>query len=182
MRITRAHCFFGITAMLSMAMALPAAAQGAARAGPFDPRSGKFGGVISSEAARAPDTVAVSSDRVWSALSQVYSQLGIQLSVADTESHVIGALRVVQRRPVAGERLSRLLECGTGPYGANAERYTVQLTVLTSLQSIGDKLSTIDTRVAGTAAPNGLNSTVACASSGVLEEKVTELVRKALGQ
>jgi len=160
---------------------IAASAQGAAQVGPFDPRAGKFSTVIAAEPARVPDTVAVSSDKVWAVLIQVYADLGIPLTVADTQSHVIGALRVVQRKPVGGQRLSRLLECGESSYGPNAERYTVQLTALTNVQSVGDKVSTIDTRVGGIASPNGINSSVKCASSGVLEGTVTSMVRKALG-
>ena len=160
--------------------ASPAVAQGAARAGPFNPQSGRFGTALPNEAARAPDTLSAPSDRVWAALTQVYGDLGIQLSVVDTETHVIGALRVVQRRPVGGERLSRLLECGSGAYGPNAERYTVQLTILTAVQSIGENRTIIDTRAGGQAAPNGLNSTVPCGSTGVLAEKLIAMLRKAL--
>jgi hypothetical protein len=163
------------------ALPVAASAQGASQVGPFDPRAGKFSTVISAEPARTPDTVAVSSDKVWAVLIQVYADLGIPLTIADTQSHVIGALRVVQRKPIGGQRLSRLLECGQSAYGPNAERYTVQLTALTGVQSIGEKGSTIDTRVGGFASPNGINSSVTCASSGVLEETVTAMVRRALG-
>jgi hypothetical protein len=172
----------GLMVLLALpATTISASAQGVARAGPFDPRAGKFSSVISSEATREPDTLAVSSDKVWAALIQVYADLGIPLTVADTQSHVIGALRVVQRKPVGGDRLSRLLECGMSSYGLNADRYTVQLTALTAVQSVGERLTAIDTRVGGSASPNGINSNVACASSGVLEEKVTSMLRKALG-
>jgi hypothetical protein len=172
-----------MVSMAVSAMTATASAQGgASRVGPFDPRAGKFSSVIAPEPARTPDTVAVSSDKVWIALIQVYADLGIPLSVADTANHVIGALRVTQRKPVGGQPLSRLLECGMNSYGANADRYTVQLTALSSVQSLGQRLTVIDTRVSGSASPNGINSTVACASSGVLEEKMTSMVRKALGQ
>ena len=107
----------------------------------------------------------MSTDKVWAALGDVYRDLGVALSVADSQSHVLGALRVTQRRPVGGERLSRLLECGSGPYGPNAERYTVQLTLLTHVEALGDGRSIVDTRVGGSAAPNGLNSAVSCGST-----------------
>ena len=119
--------------------------------------------------------------RVWAALTQIYADLGIELSVADTESHVIGALRVTQRRAVGGDRLSRLIECGTGAYGPNADRYTVKLTLLTAIQPAGEGRTVVDTRAGGQAAPNGLSSSVPCASSGVLEEKIIDMLRKTLG-
>jgi hypothetical protein len=182
MRRTQSLLSLGVTIFLALvAMTTTASAQGAARVGPFDPRSGRFGGVINTDAARPPDTLAVSSDKVWAALIQVYADLGIPLTVADTESHVIGALRVVHRKPIGGQRLSRLLECGESAYGPNAERYSVQLTSLSAVQAVGAKMTTIDTRVGATATANGQSAGVACASSGVLEEKVTAMLRKALG-
>jgi hypothetical protein len=172
----------GLAVLLAMSVTtVPAFAQGGARVGPFDPRAGKFSTVIAAEPARAPDTLAVASDRVWAALIQVYGELGIPLTVADTQSRVIGALRVAQRKSIGGQQLSRLLECGMSSYGPNADRYAVQLTALSSVESVGGKLTTVETRVGGSASPNGINSTVACASSGVLEEKVSSMVRKALG-
>src|SRR3954468_6756644 len=122
-----------------LASALPAAAQGAARAGPFDPQSGRFASAIPSEPPRAPDTVSASPAKVWVAINQAYVELGIPVTVVDTETKVVGALRATQRRLVAGERLSRILECGSGAYGPNADRYTVQLTSLSSVSAAGDK-------------------------------------------
>jgi hypothetical protein len=182
MRRTQSVLFFSLMALVALpAIASTASAQGAARVGPFDPRSGRFSSVVTADPVRPPDTVAVSRDKVWAALIQVYADLGVPLTVADTESHVIGALRVVQRKPIGGQRLSRLLECGESAYGPNAERYTVQLTSLSAVQALGAKMTTIDTRVGATATANGQSAGVACASSGVLEEKVTAMLRKALG-
>jgi hypothetical protein len=162
------------------ATAIPAAAQGSARAGPFDPRSGRFATSLPNEGSRTPDTVAAPLEKVWAAINKAYGELGIPVTVVDTELKVVGALRAPQRRPLAGARLSSILECGTGPYGPNAERYSVQLTSLSAVASVGDR-TIIDTRVGGSAAPNGLNSSVSCGSTGVLEEKVLEAVRKQLG-
>jgi len=181
MRRAWSRLSFGVIVLLALPAVSIAASAQSAGLGPFDARAGKFGSVIISEAARTPDTIAVPREKVWAALIQVYAELGISLTVADTESHVIGALRVAQRKPIGGQQLSRLLECGVSSYGPNADRYAVQLTALSAVQSVGEGLTTIDTRVGGSASPNGINSTVSCASSGVLEAKVTAMVRKALG-
>ena len=147
---------------------------------PFDPKTGHFAASMPNEA-RPADTLAATRAKAWEALNAVYSQLGLALTIVDTGSHVIGAVRVTQRHPVAGERLSRILECGTGQYGPNAERYTVQITVVSAVGPVGEKQTSLATRVGGTAAPNGLNSSVNCASTGVLEEKILDLMRKTLG-
>jgi hypothetical protein len=39
----------------------------------------------------------------------------------------------------------------------------------------------VQTRVEGTASPNGLSTTVRCSSTGRLEERFAELLRKELG-
>lgn len=168
-------------ALLLLLAAAPAASAQSGNYGTYDPRTGRFGAAFPSDPGRPADTLAVSQQAVWLALSTVYQKLGIPLSVVDTGSHVLGALRVTQRRPVGGERLSRLLECGTGSFGPNAERYTVQLTVLSSVQALPDGRTTVDTRVAGTASPNGLNSSVSCASTGVLEDRITAELRASPG-
>jgi hypothetical protein len=159
--------------LLSCLATAPAAWAQSGNYGTYDPRTGQFGAAFPNDAGRPADTLAVTQAQAWAAVSAVYAKLGIPLSVVDSGTHVLGALRVTQRRPLAGERLSRLLECGTGSFGPNAERYTVQLTVLSSVQPLPDGRTTVDTRVAGAASPNGLSSSVSCASTGVLEDRIT---------
>lgn len=86
------------------------------------------------------------------------------------------------RRPIAGQRLSLLLECGTGSFGPNAERYSVQLTLVARAKAIDSTRTEVTTRVRGDASPNGLSTSVNCASSGRLEEQFAELLRKELTQ
>jgi hypothetical protein len=168
-------------AVLLAAVAAPAARAQGANLGPFDPKSGRFAAAMPDGPARAADTLAAPAARAWVTLAKVYADLGIPISVVDTETHVLGALRATHRRPVGGERLSRVLECGTGSFGPNAERYTVKLTALSSIQPLADGRATLDTRVGGVAAPNGLSSSVACASTGLLEERIAAELRKLLG-
>ena len=144
----------------------------------FDPRSGRFGGELGA-GSRTPDTLEVSADRLWSALPGAYAELGVPLTVVDSAAHSLGS-QAVSRRPVGGLRLSRILECGTGSYGPNAERYTVQLTVLSAVQPVDAKRSVLITRVGGTAAPNGLNSSVKCESNGALEDRLVSILRTRL--
>ena len=160
-----------------------AAAQRAGESGgAIDSKSGRFAGVFANEPARPPDTVAVSASRTFAALPAVFAALAVPLSVVDSTSMVMGALRVSVRRPVGGQRLSLLLECGTGNYGPNAERYSVQLTMLALVRSIDSTHSEVQTRVEGNASPNGLSTTVRCSSTGRLEERFVELVRQEVGK
>lgn len=179
--ISRARLTIVAALLLVSASAARATAQGGTRSGPFDLRTGRFGSAVSPDPARPADSLAVPSARAWTALGQVYEGLGIKLTVIDTEAHVVGVLRGVQRRPVGDLRLSRVLECGSGQYGPNAERYTVQLTALSQVIALTDTTVAVDTRVGGVAAQNGVNSSVGCASTGELEERIIALLKKKLG-
>lgn len=160
----------------------PAAAQRAGESGLIDIKSGRFStNVFANEPARDPDTLAAPIAKVWAALPTVYEALGVPLTLVDTTYRVLGAVRVTVRRPIAGNRLSLLLECGTGIYGPVAERYTVQLTLVSAVRAIDDTHAALETRVEGNAAQNGVNTSVRCGSTGRLEEKVAQLVRKELG-
>jgi hypothetical protein len=162
--------------------ARPGAAQRAGESGLVDMKSGRFStNMFANEPARDPDTLAVPAGKVWAALPAVYDALAVPLSVVDTTYRVLGAVRVTVRRPIGGDRLSLLLQCGVGAYGPVAERYTVQLTLVSAVRAIDDGHAVLETRVDGSAAQNGVNSSVRCASTGRLEEKVAQLVRKELG-
>ena len=160
----------------------PAAAQRAGETGgAIDLKSGWFGSVFSTEPAHTPDTLATTDAHVFAVLPKVFEAIGVPLSVVDTNSKVMGALRVPVRRPIGGQRLSLLLECGTGSYGPNAERYTVQLTLLAAVRAVDAGHTEVQTRVEGNASPNGLSTVVKCLSTGRLEERFTEQLKKELG-
>jgi len=111
----------------------------------------------------------------------VFEAIGVPLSVVDSGTKVMGALRVPVRRPIGGQRLSLLLECGTGSYGPNAERYSVQLTLLAAVRAVDAGHAEVQTRVEGNASPNGLSTVVKCMSTGRLEDRFTEQLKKELG-
>lgn len=150
--------------------------------GAIDSKSGRFLTEFSGVPARAPDTLRVTEDRAFAALPAVFTALAVPLTVIDSSAKAMGAVRVLVRRPISGQRLSLLLECGTGNYGPNAERYSVQLTLVARVKAVDATHTEVLTMVRGDAAPNGLNTTVGCASTGRLEDRFAELLRKELGQ
>ena len=171
-----------LVALSLAALAAPiATAQRAGEAsGMIDMKSGRFASVFTS-VTRTPDTLAAPVERVFAAMPAAFAALPVPLTVVDTSSKVMGALRVTVRRPIGGQRLSLLLECGTGNYGPNVERYTVQLTMLTRVTAIDATHTALETRVDGLATPNGLSSNVNCSSTGRLEEALLDLLKKQLG-
>ena len=158
-----------------------ARAQSSHSFGVFDAKSGRFAPFFSDQSRRPPDTLALSSARAWTALTLVYEQFGIALTIADTESHVLGAIRVTQHRLVGGQRLSRILECGTGQFGPNADRYSVQLSALSAVEQIDSLHVAITTRVGGDASQNASTAHVACSTTRVLEERIADEMKKLIG-
>jgi hypothetical protein len=172
----------GLVAVFVLGTA-PAGAQRAGESGgALDAKSGRFIHEFDGAPARTPDTLAVTDARVFAAMPAVFAKLGVPLTVVDSSAKAMGAVRVLTRRPVGGERLSLLLECGTGSYGPNAERYSVQLTLVARTMAIDSTHSEVRTIVSGNASPNGLSTNVGCSSTGRLEERFVELLRKELGQ
>jgi hypothetical protein len=110
-----------------------------------------------------------------------HSELDIPLSVADSATHVIGAVYLSRRRPVGGQRLSRILACGDGTFGPNADHYEVQLTALSAVAPIDSAHTALSIAVAGVATVNGHNSTIACSTTGWLEQRILDEVRKITG-
>lgn len=148
--------------------------------GAMDLQSGRFAAVFSTEPVRAPDTIAASPVRTFAVLPRAFEALGVPISLVDTAAVVLGAVRVLVRRPIGGDRLSLLLECGNGSYGPNADRYSVQLTMLAAVRAVDSTHSEVHTRVEGSASPNGLNTNVRCGSTGRLEERFVALLRREL--
>jgi hypothetical protein len=158
-------------------------AQRAGESGLLDPKSGRFANLFTNEPARDPDTVAAPAAKVFAALPAVYEALPLPLSLVDTSSsaRMLGGVRITVRRPLGGNRLSMLLECGTGIHGPNAERYTLQVTAMSVVQPLDATRSLVQTRVEGSATPNGLSTSVRCTSTGRLEELILGQLRKELG-
>jgi hypothetical protein len=173
---------WGAAAILALGATRAGAQRAGESGGAIDSKSGRFLGEFSRVPARPPDTLAVSEERAFAALPAVFTALAVPLTVVDSSAKAMGAVRVLVRRPISGQRLSMLLECGTGNYGPNAERYSVQLTLVARAKAIDSTHTEVLTMVRGDAAPNGLSTSVACASTGRLEDRFAELLRKELGQ
>ncbi|MFL5605868.1 MAG: hypothetical protein ACJ8AD_05445 [Gemmatimonadaceae bacterium] len=176
----RAWKLMALVGTTVIALGAPLRAQDGRPTGTFDLKSGRFGRNFG-EAQRPPDTLTIASSRVWAALPAVYAALDIPLSVADTGSHVIGAMYLSRRRPIGGERLSRLLSCGDSSFGPNADHYEVQFTALSLVTPIDSAHSALTIAVNGVALANGNSQRIACNTTGRLERRILEELRKISG-
>ena len=123
-------------------------------------------------------------DQVWAVLPQIYEELGVPLAVHDSIGKRIGNSSFRVRR-VDGTRLSRYLRCGGSGATAtpNADRYQVTMSLTTRLSDADEGGTAISTVVGATAKPRDVGgSVVNCASTGRLEERISEMVKEAVGQ
>jgi len=115
-------------------------------------------------------------DRVLSALSAAYSELGIEMKVYDSGSGQVGNRNLVKSSRLAGERLSRFLRCGTVIGGDAADNYRVTMSII-SQATPSEGGTTVETWLTASARDHGTSSGgVACATTGSLEDRINRLV------
>jgi hypothetical protein len=122
-------------------------------------------------------------DRVWGALPVVYQTLEIPIEQVDQTTHVIGNPSLKLRRRLGNVLLSRYLNCGSTQGGPNTDTYEVHLSVLTQAATRGDDGATVTTLVEAAARPVSLSGEyIRCTSKGVLEARISELLRTQLSR
>jgi hypothetical protein len=132
----------------------------------------------------APSTYTVETDLgasaedAWTAAVATYEELGIEVTYSRPGEEV-GNRQFRVRRRLAGDRLSKYLRCGVDATGRPmADSYVVTLNVVSEVTGVTDLQSRMGTTVSATALKPGGTSTapVVCASKGLLEERIAELV------
>jgi hypothetical protein len=123
------------------------------------------------------------ADSVWEVLPTVYEEMGVPVETIDIESNVVGNIEFDVRRRLAGEPMSRLLDCGAGAFSAPlADRYLIRMSLTTGVSESENETSIITTRLAASASnPAVSGGPVNCSTTGRLEQaiadRVTSLVR-----
>ena len=143
----------------------------------FDARSGRFTVGAGGTDARPSDPLLVDVRRAWSLLPEAYVSLGLTPTVRDEASMIVGVQNLRVNRAVAGERMSRLVDCGVDAVGHNADYYEVYLTVLSGVRAVDSVTSTVTTRVVASAVPGGAATSIRCGSTGRLEELIATAMR-----
>lgn len=122
-------------------------------------------------------TAAVPIADAWTRLAKAYSDLGVPLTRVTPEIHVLGNEGMKRSHTLGNTRLSSLLECGIGGGGANADTYSINMSVVSKLQALSDSTTEIATFVQATAAPMSFgNAPVVCTTTGWLEGKISAAV------
>lgn len=129
----------------------------------------------------AAATFAASPEAVWAALPGAYEELGLEVGTVDVENRVFGARRLRVRSKLAGESLSRFVNCGNEPFGgATADAQPLELSVLSTLRP-GAGGTVVETRVGGVARRPASGSSSECRSTGVLEGRIATAIAERVG-
>lgn len=120
--------------------------------------------------------------QVWEALPAVYAELGIEPDLVDPAKMTLGSGRFTASQ-IGGRRTGSYVRCGNeGSAASSMNRQRYRLTVMTSLQPSGSG-TTVTTRVEGSAnAVDASNASATyCASTGQLEQRITQLLLARVG-
>ena len=120
--------------------------------------------------------------RVYRALAAVYEGLKIALNITDSIRGHVGNTGVAMRN-IDGKRMSTFVGCGSGMTGQYADIHRVTLAVVSWVQPRGRDSSTVRTGVFAGAVDRAEGSSSmprACATTGVLEERIRVLLREKL--
>jgi hypothetical protein len=121
-----------------------------------------------------------SRDRVWKAVVAAHETLGLAMSSLDNNAGV--AVYVHQRSHLLdGNRLSKYIDCGTTIYGDRTDSYAVTVRVTATVESRGPNTTAVHSGVNAWARdPQTSSDAVACSSTGLLEQRIAELIAAGL--
>jgi hypothetical protein len=133
---------------------------------------------ISAEQLVVETEVKVPVELAWSLLPRVYSALGIDGRILDSEARVYGTRRFTKSR-VGNTRVSDYVRCafqGAGPSAAGG--YRTQLSIATRVEGSTSEWTTVSSQISGTATSAEGTSTdaVRCVSNGNLERLIARMV------
>ncbi|MGH7444748.1 MAG: hypothetical protein ACREKM_07730 [Longimicrobiales bacterium] len=122
----------------------------------------------------ARERIDVPVDAVWDVLPAAYEAVGLPQPQLDRANGVALLEGHLARRRVGEERMSRLIECGSGMTGPYADRYRILLTVTTELRPDGDATHVFTRVTAIGGNTSGTGGDVQCVSRGRLEAMIAK--------
>lgn len=133
---------------------------------------------------RVSVTIEASGHAVFEAVVQVYQDLGIEVAGVDPQAMAVSNPDLLVTRRIAGERVSRYLECGSGVLGGAADRMRIQMSILTQAEARPDGTSRLHTTIQAVGNnPEGTSNTrVPCSSNHQLELRIAAAVEEILGE
>lgn len=119
---------------------------------------------------------------IFAASAAVLEELKIPVDSRDSVSGIIGNAHLVRMRNLAGKPMSRLLNCGSGMTGPNAESWRIHIAVFALVEGKGSEKSVLRVGfVAGAQDIAGSSKDpVACGTTGIFESMFADRVKKRL--
>jgi hypothetical protein len=166
---------------------------GCAARGPIDPVDAParvlstgttYDVTVASDSEPGTSIVGAPLEVVWRALPGALAALDIVAEHRDGTQRVMGNSAMTVRRSLAGEPLSRYLECGSTMSGPIANSYDVRLSLLSDLRAGDGEQTLVRTRLEATArSRDGASaSSVPCGTTGRLEARLAELLNRSVGR
>ena len=141
-------------------------------------------GPLSIDSLAAVTTLDAPVGQTYAAVSQLFAEYKVAVDVRDSVRGIVGTTSMARMRTFAGGRLSRILNCGSGMTGENADNWRVYLTIFALLEPADAGRTTLRIALVGGARDVAGNSTdpVACGTTGRFESQVFEQVKQRLAQ
>jgi hypothetical protein len=116
--------------------------------------------------------------RVYHATVLAFQGLKIPLDVTDSTSGLVGNLRLVQSRRIAGTNLSQFLSCGSSITGPRADSYRLTMPLVVLLDRLPGDRTRVRVALLASARDMAGNSTepVPCTTTGALEERIRKSI------
>jgi predicted secreted Zn-dependent protease len=122
----------------------------------------------------------VTLERAWSAMPAVYTAVDLAINATDSTAHIVGD-SLTARGKLGSFPLSDLINCGTPPSGRNADSVDVALFVTSRLEVSQPSNIAMTNTVQAVAHPAG-TAPILCRSSGVVERRLLEALRRELAR
>jgi hypothetical protein len=127
------------------------------------------------------DSIAATPGRVHAALVTAFREAGIPQEIVNPATGQVANTQFRAGRDLAGTRLGRLLRCGETLTGSRADIDRVAMAVVSTVKPLSAGASSLETRVIGLATDTGgTGGRSVCYSTGELEQRLHDAVRKAL--
>ena len=138
---------------------------------------------LPSEYSAVTEEIPAPPAQAWQALVNVYGDLGIPVTSVDQATRQIGNAGFDVKRQMAGQPVSRWLDCGRGAGGViRADRDRIHALIISTIIANPDGSSTVRTGIQARAHDESANANnaVPCTSNGMLERHIATRVKTRL--
>ena len=128
--------------------------------------------------------IAAAPKDVWAATQKVYASLEIPVTVENPLAHQLGNANFYKTRQLAGESMTRFVDCGSGMDGPKAGSYRIYMSLLTTIDPDGNGGSKVQTTFVpmGQDVSGGGTDRIPCGTTGRFEELVLGKIKETVAK